>query len=88
VRDLLPAVQSELVLAPDEGAVQGLAQALVRLGRDAALRERLGRANAQRAAERFERAGMLATYAELYGSLAAAPGPGPARARARPQRDL
>jgi glycosyltransferase involved in cell wall biosynthesis len=88
VRDLLPEAQAELVIAPDRGAEQGLAQALARLGRDPALRERLGRANAERAAQRFERAGMLATYAELYGSLAAAPGPGPARARARPQRDL
>jgi len=78
VRAMLPEAQGELLVAPDADASAGLGAALARLAADAGLRERLGRANAARAAERFERGAMLATYAELYGRLAAPRGPGSA----------
>ncbi|HVS17733.1 MAG TPA: glycosyltransferase [Planctomycetota bacterium] len=71
VRAMLPEAQGEFLVAPDAHAAAGLAAALARLGTDSGLRERLGRANAARAAERFERGAMVATYAELYGRLAA-----------------
>lgn len=70
VRALLPEAQGELLAPTDAGAEAALAAALERLGRDPGLRERLGRANRERAAQRFERAGMVAAYAELYGRLA------------------
>lgn len=71
VRAMLPPEQGEFLAAPDAGAESALSDALVRLGRDGPLRARMGNANAARAAERYERAGMVSAYAELYGRLAA-----------------
>lgn len=71
VRAMLPEEQGAFLVGLERAPAAGLGAALARLAAEPALRERLGRANAARAAERYERAAMVATYAELYGRLAA-----------------
>jgi len=70
VRAMLPPEQAELLAPRGAAGESALGDGLARLGRDAALRERLGRANRERAERHFERAAMLAAYGDLYGRLA------------------
>jgi glycosyltransferase involved in cell wall biosynthesis len=65
VRAMLPPEQAAFVTPLDAGAVS---RGIAALARDPAARERLGRLNRRRAAERFTFEGMLAAYREVYAS--------------------
>lgn len=72
VRAMLPEEQARLVvrLGGDE-CVAGLANGLVQLGLDRALRERLGAANRFRCQSAYSHAAMCAAYASLYAAALA-----------------
>jgi glycosyltransferase involved in cell wall biosynthesis len=67
VRAMLPPEQAPFVLRlGGQECIDSLAQALVKLGLDRALRERLGAANRFRCQSAYSHGAMCAAYAELY----------------------
>jgi glycosyltransferase involved in cell wall biosynthesis len=72
VRDVLPAEQGEFLTPPNGRAAEVLAQGILRLACDPAMRRRLGAANRRRVEESFTFERMCAAYREVYESALAA----------------